>query len=211
MPATSPDAPRALVCEDEPVTLAALAEMCEQLGYGVVARCRQGNDAIEAALTHRPDLVLMDIELPDGNGIEATRSILAEHPATVLIVTGHVTDAFVNGAREAGVAGYLVKPVTIGQLQAAVGVALSCTERLQQAAAEAQTAQQALAGRKLIERAKGLLMEAQHLTEREAYRAIQKRSQDERRSMTELAEEIIREHQAPPADDDPGGRRGTAC
>jgi len=196
MTVETPRRPVALVCEDEPLTSAALAEHCEALGYEVVARPKDGQEAVEAALSLEPHLVLMDIKMPGLDGIEASRQILARLNTTVLIVTGHVSDDLAEGAAAAGVAGYLVKPVSLDQLRGAIAVATRGVERLRQADRDAQAARQDLANRKLIERAKGYLMERESLTERAAYRWLQKHSQDERRSMVELALEVIRSHEA---------------
>ncbi len=195
MTSAPPSAPTAIVCEDEPLTSAALAEHCAALGYKVVARPKDGRDAVEAALSTQPDLVLMDIKMPGIDGIEASRQILTRITTTVLVITGHVTDEFVEGAAEAGVAGYLVKPVSLDQLRGAIVVATRGVERLRQALREVDSARQDLANRKLIERAKGCLMEDEGLTEREAYRRLQKRSQDERRPMVDLASEVLSSHE----------------
>jgi response regulator NasT len=195
-----PDGPaphKAIVCEDQPLTSAALAQLCEALGYEVVARPQNGLEAVEAAATHKPDLVLMDLKMPGIDGIEAARRIQALRPTTIVVITGHVNEEFVEGAAEAGVAGYLLKPVSLEQLHSTVGVATSNVERLHKAIAEAEAARRDLANRKVIERAKGYLMEDQGLTEHEAYRVLQKRSQDERRPMAELAQEVIQRHEEP--------------
>jgi response regulator NasT len=184
--------PIAIICEDEALTSAALAQCCEELGYEVAARPRDGVEAVGAALSLQPDLVLMDIKMPRLDGIEAARQILSQLDTTILIITGHVTEAFVKGAAAAGVAGYLVKPVSFDQLHSAIGVGAGSVRRRRQAEQDAEAARRDLANRKLIERAKGVLMEERRISEREAYRLLQKRSQDERRSMASLAEEVLR-------------------
>lgn len=190
------DRPKAIVCEDEPLTSASLAEQLGDLGYEVVARPQDGLEAVEAAVLHEPDLVLMDIRMPNLDGIEAAYEILEKLTTTVVIVTAYVTEDFVERAAEAGVAGYLVKPVGFDQLRVAVHVAAEGVRRLGKARADAESASKRLADRKMIERAKGILMDYQGYSEQDAYRLLQKRSQDERRTMVELSEEIIQAHEA---------------
>ncbi len=192
----SESARRAIVCEDEPLTSSSLAKHLEDLGYEVAARPRDGLEAVEAAVSHEPDLVLMDIRMPRLDGIEAAQQILEELTTTVVIITAYVTDDFVDRAAEAGVAGYLVKPVSFDQLRVAVQVAAEGVRRLGAARADAEVAKKRLADRKAIERAKGILMDYKGHSEQEAYRVLQKRSQDERRPMVELAEEIIKAHES---------------
>lgn len=191
----SSESPRtAIVCEDEPLTSSSLAKHLGDLGYEVVARPSDGLEAVDAAVIHEPDLVLMDIRMPALDGIEAARRILEKLTTTVVIITAYVTDDFVDRAAEAGVAGYLVKPVGFDQLRVAVHVAAEGVRRLGAARADAETAKRRLEDRKSIERAKGILMDYKGCSEQEAYRMIQKRSQNERRPMAELAEDIIKAH-----------------
>ena len=187
--------PRAIVCEDEPLTSATLAQHLARLGYGVVGRPSDGEEGVAAALAEKPELVLMDIKMDQMDGLEAARQIGEQIDTTIIIITAYVTEEFVDSAAEAGVVGYLVKPVSFDQLRVAVHVALEGTRRLREARADANTARRQLGDRKTIERAKGILMDTQGLTEQEAYRSMQRRSQDERRRMAELAEEIIRAHE----------------
>jgi response regulator NasT len=190
------DLPTAIVCEDEAITSARLAQQLEGMGYEVLARPMDGEAAVQAAVELRPDLILMDIRMPPGiDGLEATQQIRQEYDATVVVITAHVNDEFLENAAAAGVEGYLVKPVSIDQLRVAVGVAMESTRRLRAARQDADRTRRQLEDRKTIERAKGILMDTQRLSEREAYRRIQKQSQDERRPMAELASDIIKAHE----------------
>jgi len=192
---TAPPNQTAMVCEDEALTAARLAQQLEELGYEVVARVADGASAVEAAQAHRPDLILMDIKMPGMDGLEAARRIRTDQPATaIVVITAHVSDDFIRQAVQAGVEGYLVKPVSPEQLHVALSLARGTSRRLQDARDEADEARARLTERKTIERAKGILMDTQGLSENDAYRRLRKRSQDERRPMVELAEEIIRAH-----------------
>ncbi|HJN17294.1 MAG TPA: response regulator [Armatimonadota bacterium] len=183
---------KAIICEDEPLTSATLATHLTELGYDVVARPCDGEEAVEAALSIKPDLILMDIKMPKINGLEAAQAIRRDLETTVVVITAYVTEEFVDSAARAGVAGYLVKPVSPDQLRVAVHLAQEGTKRLVEAREDAVAARKQLDERKLIERAKGILMENKGLTEQDAYRNMQRRSQDERRRMADLAEELIR-------------------
>ncbi|MBM3502179.1 MAG: response regulator [Armatimonadetes bacterium] len=183
--------PKAIVCEDEAVTSARLAQQLEELGYAVVARPATGLEAVAAAREHRPELILMDIRMPGMDGLAAAAEIRPTVDATIVVITAHLSDEFIEQAVEAGVGGYLIKPVSPEQLRVAIALSLGAAARVRAAEHSAETARKQLADRKLIERAKGILMHAHGLPEHEAYRRIQKRSQDERRSMPELAAEII--------------------
>jgi response regulator NasT len=195
MGASTPSNRKAIVCEDEALTSARLAQQLGELGYEVAALASDGLQAVEAAQTHRPDLILMDIKMPGMDGLEAARLIRHEQPtAAIVVITAHVNDGFIDRAMEAGVEGYLVKPVSPEQLRVALSLAVSNSHRLSEARDEAESARTRLADRRTIERAKGILMDTQGLSERDAYRRLQKRSQDERRPMAELADEIIRAH-----------------
>ncbi|MBM3472275.1 MAG: response regulator [Armatimonadetes bacterium] len=189
---------KAIICEDEALTSARLAQQLEELGYDVVARASDGLEAVEAAQAHHPELILMDIKMPGMDGLEAARRIRGEQPgAAIVVITAHVNDGFIDQAVEAGVEGYLVKPVSPEQLRVALSLALSNSRRRQEAQDEAEEARARLAERRTIERAKGILMDTQGLSENDAYRRLRKRSQDERRPMAELAEEVIRANSLP--------------
>jgi response regulator NasT len=187
--------PKAIVCEDEAVTSLRLAEQLEELGYEVVSRPGTGEEAVQAALTHRPSLILMDIRMPGMDGLEASTKIRESLDAAIVVITAHISDEFIEQAVQAGVEGYLIKPVSPAQLRVAIALSLGASERVRTARRSAETARKQLADRKLIERAKGILIDTLGLSEHDAYRRIQKRSQDERRSMPALAEEIIRAHE----------------
>ena len=208
MPDPSDQPRRAIVCEDEALTSARLAQDLGKLGYEVVARPADGLAAVEAARSLRPHLVLMDIRMPGIDGLEAARRIRGQLDAAIVMITAYVNDDFVEQAAQAGVEGYLVKPVGLEQLRVAVHLAFESSRRLREAQDEAARARKQLQDRRTIERAKGILMDTHALSEREAYRRLQRRSQDERRPMVELAEDIIRARSLP-VTVEPGPQRRT--
>ncbi|MGQ9730556.1 MAG: ANTAR domain-containing response regulator [Candidatus Zipacnadales bacterium] len=197
--------PTALICEDELITAARLAEDLEALGFTVVAQCSDGYAAVEAAMALQPQLILMDIRLPGMDGLEAVRQIRAHLGVcpTVLVITAYADNEFVRRAAEVGCEGYLIKPVSLDQLRISIHIAQETTRRLQEAVDEAATMRKRLEDRKLIERAKGILMEMQGLTEGAAYRYLQKESQNQRRPMAELAQELIQTQYPCSRDEEP--------
>jgi response regulator NasT len=168
-----------------------LREMLTGLGYLVVGEAGDGTSAVNQARELRPDLVIMDIRMPELDGIEAARNLTSEDIAPVLLLTAYSEPELVQRATQAGVIGYLVKPFREGQLGPAIEVTLSRFREFRQVRDELGNVREALDARKVIERAKGLLMERYSLSEADAFRRIQKRSMDSRKSMKEIAEAIL--------------------
>lgn len=189
-------ATRIVIADDEPLIRIDLRENLEGLGYEVAGEAADGKHAVELARTLRPDLVLMDIKMPEMDGIAALRVLTEENIAPVLLLTAYDDRELIQQASDAGAVAYLVKPYRQSDLQPAIEVALARFGELRTLRSELQDVREALTVRKLVERAKGLLMETQGLKEAEAFRRIQKLSMDTRKSMKDVAEAILLAHQA---------------
>src|SRR5918994_6304435 len=187
---------RILVAEDEIISRMDLREMLENLGYQVVGEAGDGVAAINLARTLRPDLVLMDIKMPELDGISAASTLSDERVSPVLLLTAYSDREFVDRAVDAGVMGYLVKPFAEAQLKPAIEVALERWREVRQIQHDLAQTQDQLETRKLVERAKGVLMDSQNLKEAEAFRRIQRLSMNSRKSMREVAEAILLAHEA---------------
>ena len=186
---------RVIIAEDESIVRMDLREMLANLGYLVVGEVGDGRSAVNLARELRPDIVIMDIKMPDLDGIEAAKILTEERIAPVLLLTAYSQHDLVERAKEAGVVGYIVKPFRESDLAPAIEVALARFKEFQALEQEVEDLKEALETRKLVDRAKGLLMDTQGLTEAEAFRRIQKMSMDTRRPMKEIAEAIILAHQ----------------
>lgn len=182
---------RVLIADDDSITRMDLQEMLTGLGYLVIGDCGDGASTVNLARQLRPDLVIMDIRMPEMDGIEAAKILSSEQIAPVLLLTAHSEPELVQRALEAGVINYLLKPYRETQLAPAIDVALRRYAEFKQMNAELGSLRGALEARKVIERAKGLLMKQFGLSEAEAFRRIQKRSMDSRKSMQEVAEAIL--------------------
>ena len=160
---------RILIAEDETIIRLDLRELLERAGFEVCAEARDGEEAVELARSATPDLAVLDVKMPRLDGIEAARRILEERPIPIVIVTAYGEEELVSRAVEAGVYGYLVKPFRENDLLPAIATARARHEELTAVRSEAASLSEALAARKAIERAKGLLMEREGLTEQEAF------------------------------------------
>ena len=187
---------RILVAEDEAISRMDLCEMLENLGYTVVGQAGDGVAAVNLARTLKPDLVLMDIKMPELDGISAAETLAAERSVPVLLLTAYSDREFVDRAVDAGVMGYLVKPFAEAQLKPAIEVALERWREVRQIQQDLAETKETLETRKLVERAKGVLMDSQNLKEAEAFRRIQRLSMNSRKSMREVAEAILLAHEA---------------
>jgi two-component system, response regulator PdtaR len=187
---------RILLAEDEPIARMDLREMLENLGYSVVGEAGDGVAAVNLARALRPDLVLMDIKMPEQDGISAAQTLSQERVTPVLLLTAYSDREFVDRAVDAGVMGYLVKPFAEAQLKPAIEVALERWRETRQIQQDLSQTQEQLETRKLVERAKGVLMDSQGLKEAEAFRRIQRLSMNSRKSMREVAEAILLAHEA---------------
>jgi AmiR/NasT family two-component response regulator len=182
---------RILVAEDETIIRLDLKDTLERAGFDVCAEARDGEEAVELARAKQPDLAVLDVKMPRLDGIEAARRILAERPIPIVMLTAYGQDELVARAVEAGVFGYLVKPFRETDLLPAIQAAKARHAELEALREEAESLAEALATRKVVERAKGLLMERDGLSEREAFRRLQRASQVSGRPMKVVAEALI--------------------
>lgn len=187
---------RVIIADDESIVRMDLKEMLTTLNYLVVGEVGDGQSAVNLARELKPDVVLMDIKMPDMDGIEAAKILTEEQIAPVVLLTAYSQKDLVDRAKEAGVVGYLVKPFREADLLPAIEVALARFAEFKQMNQEVHDLQDALETRKLVDRAKGILMDAQGLEEQEAFRRIQKMSMNTRKPMKEVAEAIILAHKA---------------
>ena len=189
---TAPSAPlRILVAEDETIIRLDLKETLERAGHKVCAEARDGEEAVELARTEKPDLAVLDVKMPRLDGIEAARRILAERPIPIVMLTAYGQDELVARAVEAGVFGYLVKPFRETDLLPAMQTARVRHAELEALREEAESLAEALATRKVVERAKGLLMAREGLSEEDAFRRLQRASQVSGRPMRVVADALI--------------------
>ena len=182
---------RILVAEDEALIRLDLAEMLVEAGYDVVAQASNGEQAVDLSRELKPDLVIMDIKMPDLDGIQAAKILTEERLAPVLLLTAFSQQELIEGAKDAGVVGYIVKPFRESELVPAIEVALSRFREFKALEKELTDTRNILETRKIVERAKGILMDTQGLKEAEAFRKIQKLSMNTRKSMREVAEAIL--------------------
>jgi response regulator NasT len=185
---TSP-ATRILVAEDETLIRMDLVEMLTEAGYEVIAQATNGEEAISLANEHKPDLAILDVQMPVLDGISAAEKIIAIAP--VLMLTAFSQRELVDRARDAGVMAYVVKPFTISDLVPAIEIAISRHSQMRSLADEVADLHDRLETRKVIDRAKGILMKALNLTEPEAFSWIQRAAMDRRITMKEVAEAVI--------------------
>jgi AmiR/NasT family two-component response regulator len=181
---------RILIADDEAVVRMDLREMLEESGYEVVGEAGDGERAVELGEEKKPDLAILDIKMPKMNGLEAAEKLMEKGIAT-LILTAYADKEFIDRAKEIGVLAYLVKPFTKESLIAAIEMAMARFRELQELRKEVSSLREALEVRKLVERAKGLLMKHLGISEEDAYRYLQKRSMEYRKPMKEVAEAVI--------------------
>lgn len=182
---------RIIIADDEPIIRIDLKEELTRQGYLVVGEAVDGVSAVNLARGLRPDLVVMDIRMPELDGITAAETLTREKIAPVVLVTAYNDEELVERAKSAGVVNYIVKPWRQSDIRPAIEIALARFAEFRTIEKQAGDLQDQLATRKVVERAKGLLMEKQGMTEQEAFRWIQKRSMNNRKSMREVAEAIL--------------------
>jgi two-component system, response regulator PdtaR len=187
---------RIIIADDESIIRMDLKEMLTALGYLVVGEVGDGKSAVNLARELRPDLVIMDIKMPDMDGIKAAKILTEEKLAPVLLLTAFGQRELIERAKEAGVVGYLVKPFRESDLAPAIEVALARFGEFKELEAEVDDLRDALETRKVVDRAKGILMRRENLGEQEAFRRIQKMSMNTRKPMREIAEAIVITYEA---------------
>jgi AmiR/NasT family two-component response regulator len=183
--------PTVLIAEDETIIRLDLRTQLEAAGYLVCGEAQTGEQAVELARTKRPDIVLMDVKMPELDGIEAARRILLDRSVPILLLTAYSDKKLVERAGRAGVFAYLVKPFRANELVPAIATAVARHEDMTSLREEAATLADALAARKSIERAKGLLMKHEDLTEGEAFARLRRASQVSRQPLKVIADTIV--------------------
>ncbi len=182
---------RVLIADDDPIIRLDLKQMLENLGYEVVGEAGDGKQAVEAAREHKPDICILDVKMPVMDGIEAVSIITEEGIAPTILLTAYSDRELVDRAKDAGVFAYLVKPFKPSDLPPAIEVARSRFEQNAELGKEITNLNEKLEARKLVDRAKGILMAEHNINEAESYRRIQIQSMNLRKSMREVAEAII--------------------
>ncbi len=186
---------RLVIADDESLIRMNLKETLVGMGYLVVGEAGDGVSAINLARELRPDLVLMDIKMPKLDGIQAAKILTQEKIAPVLLLTAYSDRELVDRAKEAGVVNYIVKPFRDAELLPAIEIALARYQEFLDMETEIQDLKETLDTRKLVERAKGVLMDSQGLKEAEAFRKIQQLSMNTRKPMKEIAQAILLAHE----------------
>ena len=185
------DCLRVAIADDDPETRRTLSAMLASLGHQVVFAGSTGRELVNHCLDATPDVVLTDIDMPDMDGLDAAMVIYERSPAPVILLTGFCTPDLIERAEQNHVLGYLIKPATQAQLEAAIGLAVRRHEEFQTLRREAADLRQSLADRKMIERAKGLLMKHLAVDESEAFRRLQKFASTKNKKLIEIAETIV--------------------
>jgi AmiR/NasT family two-component response regulator len=182
---------RVLIAEDDPIIALALERRLVAAGHEVVARVGDGEAAVDAVAAHTPDAVIMDIVMPGMDGLEAARRISAANPVPIVAITAHDDPTLLERAIASGVAAYLVKPVDARQVETALTLAATRTAEFAALRAQVDELRDALEARKVIERAKGLLMDRAGLTEAQAFARIQRRARDTNTTMLAVARQVL--------------------
>ena len=185
---------RILIADDEAIRLMTLRTQLRALGFEVVAEATTGRQAVELASRCEPDLAILDIKMPELDGIAAAREITAHRPVPVILLTAYSEPELVERATEAGVFAYLVKPVSEEDLLPTILLARARFEEFRLLQQEVADLREALEARKVIERAKGILMKRLGISEAEAFRRMQVQSQKENKKLVEIARAIVTAH-----------------
>ena len=184
---------RVVIAEDEAIIRLDLRETLENAGYEVVADTGRGDEAAKLVSEHKPEVVILDIKMPGMDGIQVAREIAATEDTAVVILTAFSQRELIDEAVDAGALAYLVKPYQQSDLVPAIEIARRRYQEMRELTDQAKTLEDRLKARKVIEKAKGLLIDGASLNEDEAYRFIQTRAMSERKTMLEVAEKIISE------------------
>ncbi|HEY2301323.1 MAG TPA: response regulator [Acidimicrobiales bacterium] len=190
---------RVVIAEDEAIIRLDLKEILEEEGYEVVGETGRGDEAVELVRTHHPDLAILDIKMPGMDGLTAAKAISSERLAAVLILTAFSQRDLIDQARDAGALAYMVKPFQKSELLPAIEIALGRYQEMKALAQEVKSLEEQLETRRLVERAKGLLMDEQEMKEVDAFNWIQKSAMRERVTMREIARRIINDGLRPSA------------
>ena len=190
---------RVVIAEDEAIIRLDLKEILQEEGYEVVGETGRGDEAIELVRSLQPDLVILDIKMPGADGLSAAREITSERLAAVVILTAFSQRDLVDQARDAGVLAYVVKPFQKSDLLPQIEIALGRFREIQNLAHDVKSLEEQLETRRVVERAKGILMDDCAMKEAEAFSWIQKTAMRERVTMKEIARRIIEDSLRTPA------------
>lgn len=182
---------RILIAEDNDLVSLTLEEQLKGLGYDVIGIARSGAEAVNLAGRLKPDLIMMDIRMPEMEGTEAAARIRDASPVPIIMLTAYADKETIKKAEAAGALAYLVKPVNENELPPAINIALARFKELQSLRSQVNELEDSLEARKLIERAKGILMQRLGLNERDAYERLRQRARDKRAKMKDIAQAII--------------------
>ena len=182
---------KAVIAEDEQLVRTIIRARLEKLGHTVVAEVEDGVQAVEAAKLHRPDVIIMDIKMPLMDGIEAARLILEDTPCAILFLSSFSEEELLDQASETGALAYLMKPFRKEDLAPALTMAVRRFKEIQNQQKEIDTLKETLETRKLIERAKGILMDRHSMSESEAFKRIHFQARNQNKKMREIAQSII--------------------
>ena len=182
---------RILIADDESIRMMSLRKQLAALGHRVVAEASNGEEAVALAAATQPDLAILDIKMPGADGIEAAQRITRARPIPIILLTAYNEAELVERAAQANISAYLMKPVAEEDLLPAITLALIRFRQFAALRREVSDLREALEARKVIERAKGILVRRLGLTEEEAFRRLQKQSQDSNRKLAEVAEAIV--------------------
>ena len=190
---------RVVIAEDEAIIRLDLREILEEQGYEVVGETGRGDEAVTLVRDRRPDLAILDIRMPGIDGLAAARQISEDGRCAVLILTAFSQRNLIEEARDAGALAYLIKPFTQAELVPAIEVALGRFREMQAIKEANSTLEEQLATRRVVDRAKGILMDDHGLKESEAFDFIQKTAMRDRRKMRDVAQDVIDGGLRPPA------------
>jgi response regulator NasT len=182
---------KVMVVEDESILRMDIKEMLKEAGYEVVAEANSGDKAIELAALHKPDLIVMDVKMPKMNGIKASRIIYQAFEIPTLLLTAYSERDLVEEAKNAHILGYLVKPVSERDLIPAVEIALAQASRLKDMANEIKKMEEKFQDQKVIQRAKGILMDIYQVSEEQAFKMLRSYSMNQGKSMKKVADYIL--------------------
>jgi two-component system, response regulator PdtaR len=182
---------RVLIADDESIRLLSLSSQLAALGHRVVAEATRGDEAVQLAAEKKPDLAILDIKMPVMDGIEAAEHITQTRPIPIILLTAYSETQLVERAARANISAYLMKPVAEEDLLPAITLALTRFREFESLRREVADLREAMEARKVVEKAKGILMRRLDLSEEEAFKRLQKQSQDTNRKLAEVAEAVV--------------------
>ncbi len=185
------DSLRILIADDESIIRLDLMKTLESMGHKVIAEASDGAKALELARAHDVDLAILDIKMPEMDGLDVAKALTEEKIAPVLLLTAYSQSDLIDRAKEAGVFGYLAKPFKEADLLPAIEIAISRYREMLELEKELGDVSEQLETRKIVDRAKGILMDKRGMKEHEAFRWIQSQSMNTRKTMREIAEAVI--------------------